>query len=163
MDEARITALHNRSDAELMNDRAAHVAMIQANQAFVDAIDDEFALRWKDEITMRLTRLNKNHGEITVDHPIDHNLRLHGELRRTVKWDQDKLRELANRAFIPKVDGGLGLPGEASFNVLFKITFAINEHAYQALTDPAVKGLLDKARAVKYAPPRVAITEKERP
>ena len=161
MDEARITALHNRSDADLMNERADHVAMVQAEQALIDAIDDELSMRWREEISMRLTRINKHHGEITVDHPTDKSLRIHGELRRTVRWDQDKLRQLANRAFISKSDGGLGLVGEASFNVLFKIAFSINEHAYAALTDPTVKALLDSARSVKYTPPRIAITEKE--
>jgi hypothetical protein len=87
-----------------------------------------------------LTKADKQFGgSLTFSH---NGVRYKAEVKKTIKWDSDKLREIAST-----------LPWE-QVQRLFDIEFSVTENTYKgiAAADPAMKARIDDARTVRLSP-----------
>lgn len=124
---------------ELVDARADAESTIKTAKLFVTAIDEQLAKLAEPAMNATLEKAGKTYGSlrITVDGE-----KLQGEIKRTVKWDSDALKLIADR--LPEADAA----------VIFTVTLSISDESLAALEEcehPALGEILC-ARSVKLSP-----------
>lgn len=124
--------------SELLEKRDEYEAEITALKAMVFAIDEQVSFLAKPVMEAKLASEGKSSGSFKLN--ID-GASLQGEIRKTVKWSSDALKEVASK--IPAEDAA----------VIFDVALSIREEQLKVLEEchhPALGEIL-MARSVTYS------------
>lgn len=116
-------------------------------KAATTAVATEIARRYADSVFHSLNQSQKSHG--TVSLPLQDGITLKGEIKRTVKWDSEKLQAVAQT-----------LPWER-VAAIFKIEFSVPEAIYKGIAalSPELRNKIDAARTTKLAPATASLVK----
>lgn len=124
--------------AALREQRKAVVALIDEQKAILQQIDDHFAQALGGEMRRMMTAAGKASGDVTWTLP--DGTKFKGSISKTVKYDSDKLREIAGT-----------MPWDKAQQI-FKIELSVPEANYQAAQklDPKLADRIADARTVRF-------------
>lgn len=123
---------------ELVAMRRATESKISALKSELSDIDAAITHLSRPVMTDRLLAANKDHGSLKL---VVDGESVQGEIKKTVKWDSDKLKEVASK--IPAEDAA----------TIFTVTLSISEEQFDTLTecDHAAIGEILLARTVTFS------------
>lgn len=124
---------------ELVANRELITTEIDVLKSSLSDIDKQIAALANPEMTARLEAVKKDSGSLKLS--VD-GIQIQGEIRKTIKWDSDKLKVIAAK-----------LPAEDSA-VIFTVELSVTQEQLDALEEcehPALGEILC-ARTVKLSP-----------
>ena len=125
--------------ADLASERFRISNQLDALKSELSAIDGQISTIAEPFMTAKLKNSKKDSGSLRLD--ID-GIQIQGDIRKTVKWDSDALREIAEQ--IAADDAA----------IIFKLDFSVSEKQLELLEEcdhPAL-GQIMLARSVKLSP-----------
>lgn len=109
-------------------------------------VEDEIRERHTEFMRDSLRERGREHGECTI---FAEGAKVHMEVRASVKWDQEKMRRVAQQ-MTPEQQ-----------QKLIKVELSIPERLYGVLLDGELKSIIDEARTVTYSEPKVSFAHDE--
>lgn len=135
-----VKPVEQQSVAELREAAARHTTIIDSAKDQLDVIQAELRRRYEARLAEHLKSLEKHHGQHTFE---EDGVKLTAEIRATVKWDSQRLEQVART-----------LPYDVVQRT-FKIDFSVPEKTYAAIRDEKLLDQLIDARTVKYSEPKI--------
>lgn len=139
--------LSGASDVDLLSYRDAMKESQDRIKEEIGRIDAEFVKRHGERLEQTFEVTNKKTGTVSVD--LDGDLKAKGEIKNTVKWDSDALRDIAKT-----------MPWE-QVQHYFKIVFTMSETIYKALPPGDLKDKVDAARTTTPGDLKVTVERVE--
>lgn len=134
------------TEGTVVDPRALGEQIAQQRQAVAQAtarlkdLEEQFSERLLGEAAAEFHEAGKGDGEVTF---YADGVKAIADVRKTVKWDSNKLKALAGELPWPMVER------------LFDIKFSMKEATYKAVPDDALLARINEARTTKVADLRV--------
>lgn len=137
--------LGKASLAELLKEQDAAVFAAAAAKGRAQRVSQELSARYAESAIRSLSEAGKSHGTVTI--PLQDGFSVKGDAKQTVKWDSDKLQEIAQT-----------LPWDR-VNALFGIKFTMSETIYKGVSalSPELRAKIDAARTTTIGAPSMAL------
>lgn len=135
---------NTRNAEELLTAREAAAANLEAAKSDLKTVDDEINQKFLAPLQEEYRLMAKNSGTVKCHTGIV-GIEAHADIKKTVTWDQAKLRAVMQ-----------GMTWE-QIQRLFKIDVEVGEKVFNDIADMDLKAKLTDARMVKYAEPKITL------